>query len=66
MKKYMVILSRTGSLLVMANSESEAMDIANHQFSDTINWHDDWDATNVESDESYDDDEYVTKNYEQL
>lgn len=45
--KYTVKIVRTGWVFVEADSEAEAMDIANHQKTDTVNWSDDWEATDV-------------------
>ena len=46
-KKYCVTIERTGCLFVEAETESEAMDIANHQLTSTVNWSDDWEATDA-------------------
>jgi hypothetical protein len=48
----------------MAENESDAMYIANRQYSDTVKWFDNWEATDVEEDDSFDDDEYITEEYE--
>lgn len=64
MKKFCVTISRVGCLFVMAENESDAMYIANRQYSDTVKWFDNWEATDVEEDDSFDDDEYITEEYE--
>lgn len=51
--KYCVTIIRTGCVFVEAESEAEAMDIANHQNTDTINWSDDWEATDATEDNDY-------------
>jgi len=43
--KYCVTIVRTGCVFVKANSPEEAMDIADHQITDTVNWSDDWNPT---------------------
>ena len=47
-KKYCVTIVRTGCLFIEADSESEAMDIADHQTTDTVNWSEDWSPTACE------------------
>jgi len=47
-----VTIVRYGSLFVEADSESEAMDIADRQTTDTVNWSDDWTPTDAEPDDS--------------
>jgi hypothetical protein len=37
---------------VEAESESEAMDIANHQTTDTVSWSEDWEATDIMEDDN--------------
>lgn len=59
--KYMTIITRTGCLFVEANSESEAIEIANNQLTDTVNWSDDWEVTDIEEDDSLDDNMYITE-----
>lgn len=59
MAKYLVTVVRTGCIFVEAESEAEAMDIADHQFDDAVNWSDDWEATDVEEDDSADPEEYI-------
>ena len=50
---YAVTVVRTGVVFVMADSEEEAMDIANHQCTDTVNWSDDWEPSDA-TEEEYD------------
>ena len=50
--KYLVTIVRTGCLFVEAESESEALDIANHQTTDAVSWSDDWEATDCQEDDS--------------
>lgn len=50
--KYCVTITRAGWFLVEANSVEEAMDIADRQTTDTINWLDDWDIYSVIEDDS--------------
>ena len=57
--KYCVTVVRTGCIFVEANSEAEAIDIANHQTTDTVSWSDDWEATNCAEDDSEPDCMYV-------
>lgn len=45
--KYCVTIVRTGCVFVEANSEAEAMDIADHQLTDTVSWSDDWEPTDA-------------------
>lgn len=61
MAKYLVTVVRTGCVFVEAESEAEAMDIADHQFDDTINWSDDWEATDIEEDDSAEPEMYITE-----
>lgn len=46
--KYCVTIVRYGCLFVEADSESEAMDIADHQTTDTVNWSEDWRPTDAD------------------
>ena len=59
--KYCVTVVRTGCLFVEAESEAEAMDIADHQTTDTVNWSDDWSPTDCEEDDSEPDGMYITE-----
>lgn len=59
--KYCVTIVRTGCLFVEANSEAEAMDIADHQTTDTVNWSDDWSPTDCCEDDSEPDGMYITE-----
>lgn len=61
MKKYCVTIVRTGCVFVEAENEAEAMDIANHQLTDTVNWSDDWEATACTEDDSELDNAYITE-----
>lgn len=61
MAKYLVTVVRTGCVFVEAESEAEAMDIADRQFDDTINWSDDWEATDIEEDDSAEPEMYITE-----
>lgn len=51
--KYSVTVVRTGCVFVEAESEAEAMNIANRQTTDAVSWSDDWEATDAEKDDSY-------------
>ena len=51
-KKYCVTIVKTGCIFVEAENESEAIDIANHQETDAVNWSDDWEATDCFEDDS--------------
>ena len=59
--KYCVTIVRTGFLFVEAENEAEAMDIANHQTTDTVSWSEDWEATDCMEDDSCEDDDYITE-----
>lgn len=59
--KYCVTIVRTGCVFIEAESEAEAMDIANHQTTDTVNWSDDWEATDATEDGSYPDNMYISE-----
>ena len=50
-KYYMVTVVRYGCVAVEAGSEAEAMDIANHQTTDAVNWSDDWTPTDAQEEE---------------
>ena len=50
--KYCVTVVRTGCIFVEAKNETEAIDIANHQTTDTVNWSDDWQTTDCMEDDS--------------
>ena len=52
MKKYCVTVSRTGWVFVEAETKEEAMDIANHQTTGTVNWSDDWEPTDCLEDDT--------------
>lgn len=57
--KYCVTIVRTGCMFVEAENEAEAMDIANHQTTDAVNWSDDWEATDCMEDDSALDGMYI-------
>lgn len=59
--KYCVTITRHGCLFVEADSPEEAMDIADHQTTDTVNWSDDWSPTDVELDDTASDGEYISE-----
>ena len=59
--KYCVTIVRTGCVFVEAESEAEAMDIADHQTTDTVNWSEDWEPTDCMEDDSALDCMYVTE-----
>lgn len=53
MQKYRVTIVRYGTLYVEADNPAEAMDIADHQTTDTVSWSDDWSPTDADpADES--------------
>lgn len=58
-KKYCVTIVRHGYLFVEAESEEEAMDIADHQTTDTVIWSDDWSPTDAAEDNSEPDSVYI-------
>lgn len=71
METFNVLISRTGSILIEAESESDAMEKANNAKIEDISWHDDWSATDIidnndfwqdEYDDYEDDDEYNENN----
>lgn len=57
--KYCVTIVRYGCLFVEAENENEAIDIANHQTTDSVSWSDDWDATDAVEDGTCDNSLYV-------
>ena len=59
--KYCVTVVRTGCVFVQADNVAEAVDIANHQLTDTVYWSDDWEATDVCEDNSVLDNYYITE-----
>ncbi len=59
--KYCVTIVRTGCIFVEAETEADAMDIANHQTTDTVNWSEDWEPTGCEEYDSACDYMYVTE-----
>lgn len=50
--KYCVTIVRTGCVFVEAENKAKAIDIANHQTTDTVSWSDDWKATDCIEDDS--------------
>lgn len=59
MKRYCVTIVRTGCVFVEAESPEDAMDIADHQTTDTVNWSDDWESTEAFEDSSALDSSYI-------
>ena len=58
--KYCVTIVRTGCVFVEAESEEKAMHIAGHVTTDTVNWSEDWEPTDVYEDGDYCG-EYITE-----
>lgn len=52
--KYWVTVVRYGWVPVEAESAADAMDIADHQTTDTICWSEDWSPTDAEQDDGID------------
>ena len=59
--KYCVTVERTGCVFVEAENEEQAMYIADHLTTDTINWSEDWEPTDCTEDDSLADGEYITE-----
>ena len=59
--KYCVTVVRTGCLFIEAESECEAVDIANHQLTDAVCWSDSWEASDCMKDDSEPDDVYIRR-----
>lgn len=59
-KKYCVTIVRYGTVYIEAESEQEAIDIADHQTTDTVCWSDDWEPTDALEDDSFCG-EYITE-----
>lgn len=57
--KYCVTIVRIGCLFVEAENEAEAIDIADHQTTDTVNWSEDWTPTDCMVDDSEPDYVYI-------
>lgn len=57
--KYCVTVIRYGYVFVEAESESEAMDIADHQTTETINWSDDWSPSSASENDEQPDNAYI-------
>lgn len=49
--KYCVTIVRTGCVFVEAESEEDAMYLADHVTTDTVSWSEDWEATDAFEDE---------------
>lgn len=60
-RKYCVPIARTGCVFVIAETEEDAIDIANHQVTSTISWSDDWEATDCYEDDTIPDCMCVTE-----
>lgn len=60
-KKYCVTITRTGYLFIEAENMAEAMEIADHQTTDTVKWSDDWSPTDVVEDNSEPDGTYISE-----
>jgi len=59
--KYCVTIVRTGVVFVEADSPGSAMNIANHQQTDTVSWSDDWEATDSTEDDDIEDELCIDK-----
>lgn len=59
--KYCVTIVRTGCVFVEADNMADAMDIADHQTTDSVCWSEDWEVTDVYEDDSACDYMYVTE-----
>lgn len=59
--KYCVTIVRTGCIFVEADNMADAMDIADHQTTDSVSWSEDWEVTDVFEDDSACDCMYVTE-----
>lgn len=62
-KYYLVNVIRYGCIPVAAHSEAEAMDIANHQCTQSVSWSDDWEPTEA-NEVDYDASESYAEEYE--
>lgn len=58
MKRYCVTIVRTGCVFIEAESPEDAMDIADRQTTDTVNWSD-WEPTEAFEDDSALDSSYI-------
>ena len=58
-KKYCVTVVRYGCLFVEAEDDAAALDLADHQTTDTVNWSDDWTPTDAQEDDSEPEHVYV-------
>lgn len=61
-KTYCVTVVRTGCIFVTAKSETEALEIANHQLTDSVSWSDEWEATDATEDPDADPNDCFTEN----
>lgn len=59
LKKYAVTVVRYGVIFVEAENKAAAMDIADHQTTDTVSWSDDWRPTDCEENIQEPDEQYV-------
>ena len=50
--RYCVTVVRTGCVFVEAETETDAIDIADHQTTDTVSWSADWTPTECVEDDS--------------
>ena len=48
MQKYIVNIVRYGCIVVEAENEASAMDIANNETTDAVHWSDYWEATDAD------------------
>ncbi len=60
-KKFCVTIVRKGFLNVEASSETEVMDVADHQGADTVLWSEDWMPSEAVEDDSISADECISK-----
>lgn len=59
--KFCVTIVRTGCVFVEAETKEEAIDIADHQTTDTVIWSEDWEPADCFEDDSACDYMYVTE-----
>jgi len=57
--KYCVAVVRYGYLFIEAENYGDALDIADHQFTDTVKWSDDWSPSEIFEDDSQPDNFYI-------
>lgn len=48
MQKYIVNIVRYGCIVVEAENDASAIDIANNQKTNAVHWSDDWEATDAD------------------